>query len=188
MPEADKPEYVFCGRSNVGKSSLINALVGKPGLAKTSGQPGKTREINHFLVDREWYLCDMPGYGYAKVSQKQREEFRLMMNSYLLGRANLMCVMALIDARHEPQESDLAFLDFLGRNGIPFAMVFTKCDKNTRNENTRIQAAYQKKILQSWEELPPWFQTSAETGVGLPELLNWIQDCNTQFTPPDSKA
>ncbi len=190
-PEPNKPEYAFIGRSNVGKSSLINKMVQRKGLAKTSGRPGKTQLINHFLVNDEWYLTDLPGYGYAKVSKKAKEKFQKLIEDYILERSNLVNLFVLVDSRHEPQLIDLEFMEWLGESGIPFTIVFTKADKlkggNKLNKNIK---AYSKKMLESWEEMPLFFTTSAETGEGTEQLLNYIGQLNRDFghqfttTPP----
>lgn len=180
-PEPKKPEYAFIGRSNVGKSSLINKLVKRKGLAKTSGRPGKTQLINHFLINDDWYLTDLPGYGYAKVSKTSREKFQKLIEDYILERPNLINLFVLIDSRHEPQQIDLEFMEWLGENGIPFSMVFTKTDKlksgNKLNTNIKV---YSKKMLERWAEMPPFFTTSAETGEGVDQLLRFIGQVNEE--------
>jgi len=177
-PKSDRPEYAFIGRSNVGKSSLINMLTNHKKLAKTSGQPGKTQLINHFLINNEWYLVDLPGYGYAKVMRNQRNKWMNFIREYMLSRKNLYCVMVLIDIRLEPQELDLDFMNWLGVNGIPFAMVFTKADKLGSTQLDKNLAAYRREMLKSWEELPPQFVTSATSETGRDELLDFIQQIN----------
>ncbi|MEJ8804206.1 ribosome biogenesis GTP-binding protein YihA/YsxC [Pontibacter sp. H249] len=179
-PAPDKPEYAFIGRSNVGKSSLINMLTGQKGLAKTSSSPGKTQLINHFLINDRWYLVDLPGYGYAKVSKKSREEWRRMINFYLQKRENLTCVFVLIDSRHEPLKQDLEFIDYLGNMGVPFAIVFTKLDKQSALKTEANVSAFTKKLNETWEELPPMFKTSSEKRVGRDELLAYIEEINVQ--------
>lgn len=178
-PEPNKPEYAFIGRSNVGKSSLLNKLTNRKGLAKTSGRPGKTQLINHFMINDAWYLTDLPGYGYAKVSKTSREKFQKIIEDYILERPNLLNLFVLIDARHEPQKIDLEFMEWLGENGIAFSMVFTKIDKlrsgNALNKNVKV---YSQKMLESWEEMPLFFTTSAETGEGVDHLLGYIEQLN----------
>ncbi len=177
-PEGQRPEYAFIGRSNVGKSSLINMLTGRKGLAKTSATPGKTLLINHFLINNSWYLVDLPGYGYAKRSKKTQEKLEGIISDYILGREQLTCLFLLIDLRHEAQKIDLEFIEWLGENGIPFAIVFTKGDKLAK---TKVQAqadAYMRHLLEQWEELPPYFVTSSETRLGREELLDYIEQIN----------
>ena len=173
-PATEQPEFAFIGRSNVGKSSLINMLIEKKNLAKTSSEPGKTRLINHFIVNNEWYLVDLPGYGYAKVLRSSREKWIKFIRKYILERANLYCVMVLLDIRLEPQQNDLDFMNWLGENGIPFVMVFTKTDKLGKNAIDKKLAAYHEEMFKSWEELPHIFVTSAEKGTGKDELLDFI--------------
>jgi GTP-binding protein len=181
LPKDNMPEYAFIGRSNVGKSSLINALVQKKGLAKTSATPGKTIAINHFVVNGQWYLVDLPGYGYARRSKKSREEWRVMLANYIARRRNLMYTFVLVDSRIEPQDSDIGFMEWLGENQIPFSIVFTKADKLSNNElNTNVEA-YKKRLLEDWEELPPIFVTSAETKQGREELLDFIEQQNLEL-------
>jgi GTP-binding protein len=175
-PKTSKPEFAFVGRSNVGKSSLINMLTGYRNLAKISVTPGKTRLINHFNINDEWFLVDLPGYGYAKTLRTNREKWLLFIRKYLINRENLQCVMVLIDARHEPQKLDLEFMKWLGMNEVPFAMVFTKADKLTRNHLEKNLVNYKIEMLKSWEELPPLFISSAETGAGRDDLLDFIED------------
>ena len=170
-PKADLPEFAFIGRSNVGKSSLINMLMHQKNLAKTSSKPGKTLLINHFLVNNAWYLVDLPGYGYAKVSLKQREKLHRMISDYVLKRSNLQCLFVLVDARHQPQDIDLEFLEFLGENQVPFALVFTKTDKCNKTELNLNIENYRKRLLESWESLPPLFMSSAGKNHGRTELL-----------------
>lgn len=179
-PAPDKPEYAFIGRSNVGKSSLINMLTQQKGLAKTSGQPGKTQLINHFLINNEWYLVDLPGYGYAKVSKKSRQEWQRMINAYMQRRPNLTCVFVLIDSRHEPLKQDLDFIHELGTMGIPFVLVFTKTDKQSALKTDSTIAAYERTLSETWEELPQIFRTSSEKQVGRDELLQFIEEVNAQ--------
>lgn len=175
-PKPDKPEFAFIGRSNVGKSSLINMLTGRKKLAKTSGKPGKTQLINHFLIDNQWYLVDLPGYGYAKTSKTKRSEWGKMIEEYLVNRENLQLVFVLIDSRLDPQRIDLEFIQWLGENGIPLAIVFTKVDKQSVNKTQSNVAKFRKTLLRTWEELPPLFASSAETAVGKEELTAYIQD------------
>lgn len=182
-PNPTLPEYAFIGRSNVGKSSLINKLTGSSHLAKTSSKPGKTQLINHFLINNEWYLVDLPGYGFAKVSKTIREEWDKMIQQYLKKRENLQCVFVLIDSRIEPQDSDLQFMEWLGISGIAFAMVFTKADKQTKNKTLSLIKEYKIKMSEIWEEIPPYFITSAETGEGRDEILKFIEEINVNFMP-----
>ena len=178
-PAPDKPEYAFIGRSNVGKSSLINRLTGRKNLAKTSGRPGKTQLINHFLIDKSWYLTDLPGYGYAKVSKESRKKFQKLIEDYILKRANLVNLFVLIDSRHEPQQIDLEFMEWLGECGVPFSMIFTKTDKlkNATRVKNNIEF-YTTKMLERWEELPIHFATSAESGEGIESLEDYILELN----------
>jgi GTP-binding protein len=181
-PEPKIPEYAFIGRSNVGKSSLINSLTGFKKLAKISGSPGKTITINHFMINNEWYLVDLPGYGYAKRSKTERAKWDKMIKSYILGRENLLTVFVLIDSRHEPQKNDLEFIEWLGISEIPLAIVFTKADKLKRNELERSVSTYKKTLLDKWEELPPYFVTSAvKGGKGNDEVLDFIEKTNLIF-------
>jgi GTP-binding protein len=180
-PKADRPEYAFIGRSNVGKSSLINMLTNNSKLAKTSGKPGKTQLINHFSINDDWYLVDLPGYGYAKVSKKLREKFEAFISNYLLERTNLMNVFVLIDSRHKPQQIDLEFMQWLGENGIPFSLVFTKVDKLKSQERKLFLKKYENEMLKIWAEMPPAFVTSATSGEGKDELLGYIEDINPMF-------
>ncbi len=173
-PEANKPEFAFIGRSNVGKSSLINMLCQRNKLAKISTRPGKTQLINHFMVDDTWYLVDLPGYGYAKVSKDQRRTFKGMMLNYLEGRSTLVNTFVLIDSRHEPQTVDLEFIRWMGERAIPFAIVFTKADKLGRNQVQSNIATYRKTLLKEWEELPPMFITSATEKEGREPILDYI--------------
>ena len=181
LPKDNKPEYAFIGRSNVGKSSLINALVQRKGLAKTSSTPGKTIAINHFLVNDQWYLVDLPGYGYAQRSKKSREEWRIMLANYISRRRNLLYTFVLIDSRIEPQNSDLGFMEWLGENGIPFCIVFTKADKLSNAQLTSNIEAYKKRLMEDWEELPPLFITSSETKRGREEILDFIDAQNKEL-------
>ena len=181
-PRSTLPEYAFIGRSNVGKSSLINMLTRNPKLAKTSQKPGKTLLINHFLIDDKWHLVDLPGYGYAQAGQKQREKLRLMIERYCLLRQELCSLFVLVDCRHEPQQIDLAFMEWLGENEVPFAIVFTKGDKLGKVRLRENVEAYKQKMLETWVELPPVFVTSAETGIGGDELLQYIESINESVT------
>ena len=190
-PQSGLPEYAFIGRSNVGKSSLINMLCHNPKLAKTSQKPGKTLLINHFLVEsqkskdrseaaqrQEWHLVDLPGYGYAQAGQKQREALKRMIERYCLLREQLVCLFVLIDCRHEAQKIDLEFMEWLGENGVPFAIVFTKGDKLGRVVLKDKVTKYKERLLEEWEELPPVFVTSAETKLGGEELTAYIEALN----------
>jgi GTP-binding protein len=179
-PAPDKPEYAFIGRSNVGKSSLINMLTETKGLAKTSASPGKTQLINHFLINDTWYLVDLPGYGYAKVSKNSRDDWRKMINYYFQKRENLACVFVLIDARHDPMKQDLDFINHLGQLGIPFVLVFTKADKQPQRKTTLTLDAYKRTLLETWDELPHIFVTSSEKRTGREEVLNFIDEVNAQ--------
>ena len=182
-PKTGKPEYAFIGRSNVGKSSLINMLCHNPKLAKTSQKPGKTLLINHFLINDEWYLVDLPGYGFAQTGLKQREALRKMIERYCLLREEMVCLFVLVDCRHEPQKIDLEFMAWLGENGVPFAIVFTKGDKLGKVRLKENVEAYKNRLLEEWEELPPIFVTSSETGLGGEELTNYIEELNNNLTP-----
>jgi len=177
-PTTGLPEYAFIGRSNVGKSSLINMLTGRKGLAMTSQKPGKTQLINHFLINRDWYLVDLPGYGYARLSRDGRDGLRRMIEDYILERTELVCLFVLLDSRLEPQRIDLEFIEWLGEEGIPFALVFTKADKLSKGKLAANIAAYKERLLQQWEELPPLFITSAEARLGRDELLSYIDGIN----------
>ncbi len=177
-PATGLPEYAFIGRSNVGKSSLINMLVRQKGLAMTSSTPGKTMLINHFIVDDSWYIVDLPGYGYARRGKEGREAIRRIIDSYVLGREDMTCLFVLLDCRHEPQKIDLEFIQFLGENGVPFALVFTKSDKISKGALERNVEAYKATLLETWEELPPIFCTSAEKYLGRDELLDYIDGIN----------
>lgn len=177
-PKDNRIEYAFIGRSNVGKSSLINMLCGKKKLAKTSAMPGKTLLINHFIINREWYLVDLPGYGYAKRSKTEKARLEQMISGYILQRKQLACVFVLVDVRHEPQQIDLEFINWLGASGIPFAIVFTKADKLSAGKVAGNVEAYKVKLTETWEELPPIFITSSETRVGKEELLGYIDSVN----------
>lgn len=181
LPKDNIPEYAFIGRSNVGKSSLINALVQRRGLAKTSSTPGKTIAINHFMVNDSWYLVDLPGYGYAQRSKKAREEWRLMLANYIRRRRNLVCTFVLVDSRIEPQNSDMGFMEWLGENQVPFCIVFTKADKLGKMELEKNVEAYRQRLLQDWEELPQVFITSSENKLGREEILDYIEHQNAEI-------
>ncbi|MBL7882835.1 MAG: YihA family ribosome biogenesis GTP-binding protein [Bacteroidia bacterium] len=180
-PAPTMPEYAFIGRSNVGKSSLINMLCNKKGLAKTSGKPGKTQLINHFIINDSWYLVDLPGYGYAQVSKDKRNAFQQFITDYILTRKNLMCMMVLLDARLEPQKIDLEFMDWLGENQIPFVMVFTKIDKLSKRKFADNINYYKEEMGKTWDELPQSFYTSAEEKIGRDDLLSFINNANPLF-------
>ena len=177
-PTGQLPEYAFIGRSNVGKSSLINMLTRQKGLAMTSQKPGKTQLINHFIIDNSWYLVDLPGYGYARLGASNRESLRRIIETYILMREQLSNLFVLIDCRHEPQKIDVEFLSWLGENGIPFSIVFTKADKLSYSRLRENVEAYQQKLLETWEELPPIFVTSSEKKNGREELLDYIDSIN----------
>ena len=181
LPNESLPEYAFIGRSNVGKSSLINMLVQRRGLAKTSSVPGKTVAINHFIVNDAWYLVDLPGYGYAQHSKKTREQWRIMINNYITQRRNLVTTFVLVDARLEPQNNDLGFMDWLGENQVPFCIVFTKADKVSKAELNRNVEALKTRLLEDWEELPPIFITSSEDKTGRDEVLDYIDQQNAEI-------
>lgn len=185
-PEPDRPEYAFIGRSNVGKSSLLNMIAGRKTLARISVSPGKTQTINHYMVNDSWYLVDLPGYGYAKVSKTMREKWEGFSSKYLIERPNLMCLFQLIDSRIEPQAIDLNFSNFLGREKIPFVLAFTKSDKVTVNILNKNIAAYRKEMLKTWEQLPRQFITSSHSKKGREELLEFIQQTNLLFNRPVS--
>lgn len=180
-PPADRPEYAFLGRSNVGKSSLINMLTGHKKLAKISGTPGKTQLINHFLINNAWYLADLPGFGFAKVSKKMREKWEKMIRNYLSNRENLMCTFLLVDSRLEPQKNDLDNMEWFGNKGIPFVIVFTKCDKMGQATLQSNLAQYKRKLKELWDPLPQMFESSSETKAGRDEILNFIQLCNQEY-------
>lgn len=173
-PQTDAPEFAFIGRSNVGKSSLINMLTGHAGLAKTSSTPGKTVLINHFLIDGSWYIVDLPGYGYARRGMQQRDELQRMISGYILRREQMMNLFLLIDSRHEPQRIDLEFIEWLGENGIPFSIVFTKADKLSKGKLAANINHYLSELSKQWEELPPHFISSSETRQGKEEILEYI--------------
>ena len=175
-PPPDRPEYAFIGRSNVGKSSLINMLVGQNNLAKVSVRPGKTQLINHFVIDESWYLVDLPGYGYAKIAISVKEKFQKLISRYILDRENLYCLFVLIDIRHEPQQIDVEFITWLGENHIPFAIIFTKADKLGKVSIAKNVAAYTKELKEIWEELPPILISSSVDGTGKDEIVTFIQN------------
>ena len=177
-PKSDIPEYAFIGRSNVGKSSLINMLTKKPKLAMTSSTPGKTLLINHFLINKEWYLVDLPGYGFALRGKKMMEKIKNLIEYYVLEREQLTCLFVLIDSRHEPQKIDLEFIEWLGENGVPFAIIFTKADKQTVGKTRQNVNNYLNKLKEQWEELPPHFVSSSENGTGRQEILDYIDGIN----------
>ncbi|WP_447951535.1 ribosome biogenesis GTP-binding protein YihA/YsxC [Chryseobacterium koreense] len=177
-PEPNLPEYAFIGRSNVGKSSLINALMNRKDLAKTSQTPGKTQLINHFLVNNNWYLTDLPGYGYAKVSKSSRKDFEKLITNYILNRKNLVNLFILVDSRHSPQKIDLEFIEWCGENSIPFSIVFTKSDKLKPKESELKVEHYKAELLKTWEDLPETYLTSAEKKTGGEEILNFIAKTN----------
>lgn len=177
-PAGTKHEYAFIGRSNVGKSSLINMLTGTKGLAKTSQMPGKTMLINHFLVNDQWYIVDLPGYGYARRDKANRDRLRQIIESYILERPQMTNLFVLIDIRHDPQKIDMEFMEWLGENSVPFSIVFTKADKEGPEAGRRKVAAYCEKLLEQWEELPPVFVSSAEDGRGREAILDYIEQMN----------
>jgi GTP-binding protein len=181
-PDADKPEFGFIGRSNVGKSSLINMLTGWSKLAKTSTQPGKTRTINHFIINESWYLVDLPGYGYAKVTASQRENWNKATENYILKRENLLCLFVLIDSRHEPQQSDIRFMEFLGTNEIPFARIFTKADKLSPYAVQKSVELYDSIMLENWDSMPSTFISSAVNKTGREEILAFIEEIVNNFS------
>ena len=181
-PKPNKPEYAFIGRSNVGKSSLINKLCKRKALAKTSSTPGKTQLINHFTINNdEWYLVDLPGYGYAKVSKKLRSGFSKIILDYIGNRENMMCLFVLIDSRIPPQKADLDFMNLMVENGVPISIIFTKTDKLNQKEYSENMKAYEQELLKFWEELPPVFYSSAVNGEGTNEILSFIEDINSKW-------
>ena len=184
-PPGNLPEYAFIGRSNVGKSSLINMLTRKPKLAMTSSTPGKTLLINHFLINKEWYLVDLPGYGYAKRGKKMVEQIRAVIESYVQKRMQMTSLFVLIDSRLEPQANDLEFIHWLGENGVPFGIIFTKADKLTFGKRKESVKRYLEKLSETWEELPPYFVSSAETGLGRDEILDYIDSVNKSLASND---
>lgn len=178
-PTTGLPEYAFIGRSNVGKSSLINMLTARKGLAMTSQKPGKTQLINHFIINDAWYLVDLPGYGYARLGKDSRDSLRRMIEDYVLERKELVLLFVLLDCRHDPQKIDLEFIQWLGEEGVPFALVFTKADKLSKGRLAANVEAYKAKLHEEWEELPPIFVTSSEERMGRNELLGYIEEVNT---------
>ena len=178
-PTTGLPEYAFIGRSNVGKSSLINMLTARKGLAMTSQKPGKTQLINHFIINDAWYLVDLPGYGYARLGKDSRDSLRRMIEDYVLERKELVLLFVLLDCRHDPQKIDLEFIQWLGEEGVPFALVFTKADKLSKGRLAANVEAYKAKLHEEWEELPPIFVTSSEERMGRDELLGYIKEINT---------
>lgn len=180
IPSDDLPEFAFIGRSNVGKSSLINMLTSNGSLAKVSSTPGKTRLINHFLINNQWYLVDLPGYGYAKASKSTVKEFGKLIMDYVLRAEKMYFLFVLVDSRHEPMAIDLEFMNMLGENEIPFGIVFTKCDKLSPGHTSAIISKYEKVLQQHWDELPPMFRTSAEKRVGRDEILDFVDLCITE--------
>lgn len=180
-PATEFPEYAFIGRSNVGKSSLINMLTGRKGLAMTSARPGKTMLINHFLINKSWFLVDLPGYGYAKREQKAQEKIKRIIETYIQQREQMTSLFVLIDSRLEPQKIDLAFIEWLGENGIPFALIFTKADKLKSGRLKNNIQNYLTKLNEQWEELPPYFITSSEDRTGRTEVLNYIESINNEL-------
>lgn len=180
-PDSGLPEYAFIGRSNVGKSSVINMLTGKKGLAKISQTPGKTRLINHFVINESWYLVDLPGYGYAKISQTERKKWKTMINAYLLKRTNLVNTFILIDVRHEPQKIDLEFMEWMSTKQLPFAIIFTKADKLSKIKLEEGVSHYVKEMMNSWEDMPPFFVSSAVTKMGRNEIIQYIESNNKMY-------
>jgi len=177
-PKANMPEYAFIGRSNVGKSSLINMLTNHKSLAKISGKPGKTQLINHFLINKEWYLVDLPGYGFAKVSKNLKSGFSKIIYSYIESRENLVNLFVLVDSRHDAQQIDLNFMEWLNANGIAFSIIFTKADKLTKKKLSDNIQAYKNQMLVRWEEMPTYFISSSSSGMGQEEILNFIEETN----------
>lgn len=181
-PDTNLPEYAFIGRSNVGKSSLINMLTSRKSLAKTSGRPGKTQLINHFIINKNWYLVDLPGYGYARVSKKAKKTFQKFITAYFEKRKQLVSAFILVDIRHEPQPIDLDFMQWMGENQIPFSIIFTKADKLKPKVIEDHIDAYKKVLLETWEDVPNYFITSATKDIGKDELLNYIDEINNTLT------
>lgn len=181
LPPPVKPEYAFIGRSNVGKSSLINMLTAKKGLAKTSQTPGKTQLINHFIINDEWYLVDLPGYGYARISKSKKEDWNKFIRTYLDKRESLQCVLVLIDSRLEPQKIDLEFCNWLGEKGLPFVIIFTKADKQSSLKTDQNVALFKKALLATFEQMPDYFVTSSENKTGRDEVLDFIDGVNKQY-------
>ncbi|PKD16553.1 GTP-binding protein [Salegentibacter salinarum] len=185
-PDSKLPEYAFIGRSNVGKSSLINMLTGRKALAKTSAKPGKTQLINHFLINKNWHLVDLPGYGYAKVSKSTKRTFQKFITAYFEKRAQMVCAFVLIDSRHEPQPIDMEFMQWLGEHNVPFCIIFTKADKMKPKALERNINFYQEKMLESWEEMPEFFISSATSKLGQEEILDYIEAINTELNSSSS--
>lgn len=181
-PQGNHPEYAFIGRSNVGKSSLINMLTNHKGLAMTSQKPGKTQLINHFMINKTWYLVDLPGYGYAQRGKQGRDNIRRIIEDYILERVEMTNLFVLLDCRHEPQKIDLEFMEWLGENGIPFAIIFTKTDKISKGKLEENMHVYREKLQETWEELPPIFTSSSEKREGREEILRYIDEINKQIT------
>lgn len=182
-PETKLPEYAFIGRSNVGKSSLINSLTNRKDLAKTSGRPGKTQLINHFLINQSWYLVDLPGYGYARVSKKEKKTFQKFITNYFEKREQMLCAFVLIDSRHKPQPIDMEFMTWMGEHQIPFCIIFTKADKLKPKALERHIEDYKAEMLETWVEMPQYFVTSSASGYGKEEVLDFIQSINDGFLP-----
>ena len=182
-PESKLPEYAFIGRSNVGKSSLINMLTERKSLAKTSGRPGKTQLINHFLINNNWHLVDLPGYGYARVSKSAKKTFQKFITAYFEKREQMLCAFVLIDSRHKPQPIDMEFMEWLGEHQVPFCIIFTKTDKLKPRALERNIENYKAEMLQTWTEMPQYFVTSSTTGMGRENLLEFIESINEQFLP-----
>ncbi len=180
-PKDSKPEYAFIGRSNVGKSSLINMLTERNELARTSKKPGKTQMINYYVVNKNWYVVDLPGYGYAKISKKKRDDWRKMIEGYMLFRETLQCAFVLVDSRHPPQQLDLDFINWLGKMQIPFVIVFTKIDKPKASQLEENLRLFKEKMLENWEDLPQIFMTSSGKKKGRTEIMSFIEDLNRQF-------
>jgi GTP-binding protein len=177
-PAPNKPEYAFIGRSNVGKSSLINMLTNNNSLAKTSAKPGKTQLVNHFLINKEWYLVDLPGYGFAKVAKSTKQRFSKLIFKYIESRPNLVNLFVLIDSRHKPQAKDVEFMEWLGINEVPFVIIFTKADKLTKRQLKENMDTYQNEMLKTWEEMPPYFISSSSSKMGKEEILDYIGKTN----------
>lgn len=180
-PAADRPEYAFIGRSNVGKSSLINMLCNNKSLAKTSSQPGKTQTINYYDIDEEWYLVDLPGYGYARIAQRTRQVWRKMIGDYFTTRPNVQCAFLLVDSCIPPQDKDIEFANWMGENRVPFVIVFTKSDKKKSAQNKNFLEDFEEKFLEYWERMPDSFVTSSKTKTGREEILAFIEDINAQY-------
>lgn len=180
-PKSSLPEYAFIGRSNVGKSSLINMLTERKNLAKTSAKPGKTQLINHFLINKNWHLVDLPGYGYAQVSKSAKKTFQKFITAYFQKREEMLCAFVLIDVRHQPQKIDLEFMEWMGENQIPFCIIFTKADKLKKTELEQNIQDYQEEMLETWAEMPHYFVTSSSNGLGREAVLDYIDEINEQF-------